>query len=140
MKWTTLAAMVIVASANVADAGLFGGHGHGKKDYGCCAPAPSCCAPSAACCAPAAECVAPGPACCAPQAACAPGCAAPEACCDAGACDACAPGHHGHKRHGLMHRMRCRWNDRRAKRDCCAPAPSCCAPTCAAPCGDACTY
>jgi hypothetical protein len=134
MKWTTLAAMVVVASANVADAGLFGGHGHGKKDYGCCAPAPSCCAPAAA------ACCAPAPACCAPEAVCAPGCAAPEACCDVGACDACVPGHRGHKRHGLMDRMRCKWRDRRAKRDCCAPAPSCCAPSCAAPCGDACTY
>jgi len=156
MKWTTLtAAMVIAASVNVADAGLFGGHS--KGNYGCCAPAPSCCCPSDCCAAdPCCE-----PTCCAPAATCCDtgcghdhGCCAPAPCCDTGCndccapapcCDTCAPVCCAPKRHGLLHRLRCKWRARRAcKSNCCAPAPSCCAPTaccaptCAAPCGNGC--
>ncbi len=161
MKWTTLtAAMVICASVNVADAGLFGGHSKG----GCCAPAPSCCCPTDCCADPCCE-----PTCCAPAATCCDngccdngcGCAAPAACCDTGCNDCCAPapccdtgccdggchaGHGcGHRRVGLLARLRCKWRARRCcKPSCCAPAPSCCCPTdccapsCAAPCGNGC--
>lgn len=142
MKWTTLtAALLIVASVNVADAGLFGRH---NRHRDCCAPAPTCCEAAPTCAAPCDPgCAAPAaaPACCAPAAApvcaapaAAPACCAPapEACC----APVCKPRRHrdrvGKRISGWFQRMR-----HSRKSDCCAPAPACCAPVdagCAAPC------
>ena len=130
----------------------------------CCAPeAPACCAPCdpgcAAPCGPACEpaCAAPcGPACdpgcaapCGP--ACEPACAAPcgpacaPSCCAPAPAQCCAPAKRsccgsGGGMFGWFKKLCGGGRGCCSKSNCCAPAPSCCAPsncapTCAAPCG-----
>jgi hypothetical protein len=89
-----------------------GCHKH-KRGNDCCAAAPTCCAPAPApkCCAPA-----PKPKCCAPAPA--------PTCCDT--CDSARP--------NLLDRIKAKWQSKKHKHDCCAPACDGCS---AAPAGPA---
>lgn len=140
MKLSTLcAALLVAASVNVADAGLF----RHKGDHcapTCCAPAPTCAAPcDPTCGAPAAACA---PACAAPAAACAPACAAPAApaCCAPAPVDCCAPVSRGckarHKLAGWFKGLKKRGSHKCD--DVCVEAAPACAPTCGAPVGPNC--
>lgn len=157
MKWTCwIAALVVCCGTMNADAGLFGGKGHGSDccpptcaaPADCCPPscaapsgcglfgnkgcdvAPTCCAPAnPAHCAPAcgpANCGPAAPSCCAP---CEPVCAAPAAC--APACDtACAPSYRPAKKRGCLSRL---FDHIRSGRGHGHHHNDCCPPSCAAP-------
>lgn len=160
MKFANLfAALVVVASASSANAGLFGcGHGHGCGYGHGCYHAPSCCCPDdccdTSCCAPSdccgdcvvdATCGCPSDCCdtscaCPCDNGCDTSCACPDNCCESSCCapdHCCAPASCCAPRRHHCGGMAGWW-----RRCCghrhhgCSYDHSCCAPTCCAP--DAC--